>query len=107
MASLARMQGLKSAIKNPTRVARAVRELALLGWPEIYCAFGPGGIGDSILCGAVLLEFLRRGSDPRVWLEGLQTFTRRWVEQHRNGIRDHWTVVRSHPPQENALEAQG
>jgi hypothetical protein len=45
--------------------------------------------------------------NPRVWLEGLQTFTRRWVEQHRNGIRDHWTVVRSHPPQENALEAQG
>ena len=45
--------------------------------------------------------------NPRVWLEGLQSYTRRWVEQHRNGIRDHWTVVRSHPPQENALEAQG
>jgi len=45
--------------------------------------------------------------NPRVWLEGLQAYTRRWVEQHRNGIRDHWTAVRSHPPQENALEAQG
>jgi hypothetical protein len=45
--------------------------------------------------------------NPRVWLEGLQSYTRRWVEQHRNGIRDHWTAVRSHPPQENALEAQG
>ena len=44
---------------------------------------------------------------PRVWLEGLQAYTRRWVERHRNGIRDHWTAVRSHPPQENALEAQG
>jgi hypothetical protein len=44
---------------------------------------------------------------PRVWLEGLQAYTRRWVEQHRNGIRDHWTAVRSHPPQENALKAQG
>ena len=44
--------------------------------------------------------------EPRVWLEGLQTYTRRWVEQHRNGIRDRWTVVRSHSPQENTLEAQ-
>jgi len=45
--------------------------------------------------------------NPRVWLEGLQAYTRRWVEQHRNGIRDHWTAVRSHPSEENALEAQG
>ena len=45
--------------------------------------------------------------NPRVWLEGLQAYTRRWIEQHRNGIRDHWTAVRSHPAQENPLEAQG
>jgi hypothetical protein len=31
--------------------------------------------------------------DPKVWLRGLQTYTRRWVEQHRNGGADTWTVV--------------
>jgi hypothetical protein len=45
--------------------------------------------------------------DPRVWLEGLKIYTRRWVEQHRNGIRDHWTVLRSQPQPENAIQAQG
>jgi hypothetical protein len=29
-----------------------------------------------------------------LWLKGLQAYTRRWVEQHRNGNADTWTVVR-------------
>jgi hypothetical protein len=45
--------------------------------------------------------------NPRVWLEGLQAYTRRWVEEHRNGIRDHWTALRSQSPQKSAFEAQG
>jgi hypothetical protein len=45
--------------------------------------------------------------DPRVWLEGLKIYTRRWVEQHRNGIRDRWTVLRSQPAQGEAFEARG
>ncbi len=31
--------------------------------------------------------------DPELWLRGLQSYTRRWVEQHRNGGVDTWTVV--------------
>jgi hypothetical protein len=31
--------------------------------------------------------------DARLWLRGLQSYTRRWVEQHRNGGADTWTVV--------------
>ena len=31
--------------------------------------------------------------DPRIWLEGLQSYTRRWVRQHRDGGDDNWTVV--------------
>jgi hypothetical protein len=31
---------------------------------------------------------------PDLWLKGLQNYTRRWVEQHRNGNADTWTVVR-------------
>ena len=30
--------------------------------------------------------------DPAIWLKGLQSYTRRWVEQHRNGGADTWTV---------------
>ena len=33
-------------------------------------------------------------ADPKVWLQGLQNYTRHWVEQHRNGNTDTWTVVR-------------
>jgi hypothetical protein len=42
-----------------------------------------------------------------VWLEGLKIYTRRWVEQHRNGTLDHWTVLRSQAQPENAIQAQG
>jgi hypothetical protein len=31
--------------------------------------------------------------DAEMWLRGLQSYTRRWVEQHRNGGMDTWTVV--------------
>jgi hypothetical protein len=32
-------------------------------------------------------------ADPRVWLEGLQSYTLRWVEEHRDGREDHWTAA--------------
>jgi len=31
--------------------------------------------------------------DPARWLEGLQSYTRRWVEEHQGGAADNWTVV--------------
>jgi hypothetical protein len=31
-------------------------------------------------------------ADPRVWLEGLQGYTQRWVDRHRDGGEDNWTV---------------
>jgi len=34
-----------------------------------------------------------RSSDPEVWLMGLKSYTRRWVEQHRDGRADRWTVA--------------
>jgi hypothetical protein len=30
-------------------------------------------------------------SDPRVWLDGLQSYTLRWVAEHRGGREDRWT----------------
>ena len=30
---------------------------------------------------------------PEQWLEGLQSYTRRWVEEHQGGGADTWTVV--------------
>jgi len=32
-------------------------------------------------------------SHPAQWLEGLQSYTRRWVEEHAGGGPDTWTVV--------------
>jgi hypothetical protein len=32
-------------------------------------------------------------TDERVWLAGLKSYTRRWVEVHRNGREDTWTVA--------------
>jgi hypothetical protein len=37
---------------------------------------------------------LLESGKPDLWLQGLQNYTRRWVEQHRNGGADNWTVVR-------------
>jgi hypothetical protein len=31
--------------------------------------------------------------DAREWLKGLKSYTRRWVEEHRDGGADHWTVT--------------
>ncbi len=31
--------------------------------------------------------------DPTLWLEGLQSYTKRWVEEHQAGGADTWTVV--------------
>ena len=31
--------------------------------------------------------------DPACWLEGLQSYTKRWVEEHQGGGADTWTVV--------------
>ena len=30
--------------------------------------------------------------DPVIWLRGLQGYTRRWVEEHRSGRADTWTI---------------
>ena len=61
------------------------------------------------LCGSItdFEQSLLNSRNSRVWLEGLKIYTRRWVEQHRNGIRDRWTVLRSQPQPENAIQAQG
>ena len=32
-------------------------------------------------------------ADPTLWLEGLQSYTKRWVEEHQAGGADTWTVV--------------
>ena len=31
--------------------------------------------------------------DPACWLDGLQSYTKRWVEEHQGGAADKWTVV--------------
>jgi hypothetical protein len=31
--------------------------------------------------------------DPACWLDGLQSYTKRWVEEHQGGGADTWTVV--------------
>ena len=33
-----------------------------------------------------------QSGDPAIWLKGLQSYTRRWVEEHRSGRADTWTV---------------
>jgi len=60
------------------------------------------------LCGSItnFEQSLLDSRDSRVWLEGLKIYTRRWVEQHRNGTLDHWTVLRSQAPQEQAFETR-
>jgi hypothetical protein len=30
--------------------------------------------------------------DAREWLTGLKSYTRRWIEEHKDGGVDHWTV---------------
>ena len=31
--------------------------------------------------------------DAREWLSGLKSYTRRWIEKHKDGGVDHWTVA--------------
>jgi hypothetical protein len=31
--------------------------------------------------------------DAREWLSGLKSYTRRWIEEHKDGETDHWTVT--------------
>jgi hypothetical protein len=31
--------------------------------------------------------------DAREWLSGLKSYTRRWIEEHKDGRADHWTVT--------------
>ena len=45
--------------------------------------------------------------NPEVWLEGLKSYTRRWIEKHRDGCADHWTVIRSTQPQPEACDGGG
>jgi hypothetical protein len=60
------------------------------------------------LCGSItdFEQSLLDSRDSRVWLEGLKIYTRRWIGQHRNGTLDHWTVLRSQAPQEQAFETR-
>ena len=32
--------------------------------------------------------------DAATWLRGLKSYTRRWIEQHRDGAEDKWTISR-------------
>ncbi len=44
--------------------------------------------------------------NPEVWLEGLKSYTRRWIERHRNGGADHWTVIRAAEPEVEVCKAR-
>ncbi len=44
--------------------------------------------------------------NPEVWLEGLKSYTRRWIEKHRDGRADHWTVIRPAEPKREACNAR-
>lgn len=48
---------------------------------------------------------LLRCRNPEVWIEGLKSYTRRWIEKHRNGSADHWTVIRPAEPKREACNA--
>jgi hypothetical protein len=49
---------------------------------------------------------LLKSRNPQVWLEGLKLYTRRWVEQHRNSFRDHWTSKHPQRFQGHVLNTQ-
>lgn len=44
--------------------------------------------------------------NPEVWLEGLKSYTRRWIEKHRDGRADQWTVARSAEPEREVCSAR-
>ena len=49
---------------------------------------------------------LLKSRNPQVWLEGLKLYTRRWIEQHRNGFRGRWTEVCPQRLQGQVLETR-
>jgi hypothetical protein len=49
---------------------------------------------------------LLKSRDPRVWLEGLKLYTRRWIEQHRDGFRGRSASVRPQRFQEQVVGSQ-
>ena len=38
--------------------------------------------------------------DPALWLQGLQSYTKRWVEAHSDGTADMWTIYTTCPMEE-------
>jgi hypothetical protein len=50
---------------------------------------------------------LIKSRNPQVWLEGLKLYTRRWVEQHRNGFQDRSASTRSLSFQEQVVGSRG
>jgi len=50
---------------------------------------------------------LLKSRDPRVWLEGLKLYTRRWIEQHRDGLRGRSASVRPQRFQEQVVGSRG
>jgi hypothetical protein len=49
---------------------------------------------------------LLKSRNPQVWLEGLKLYTRRWIEQHRNGFQDRWTPVHQQGFQGDVLDSR-
>jgi hypothetical protein len=47
---------------------------------------------------------LLKSRNPRVWLEGLKLYTRRWIKRHREGRRDRGTQVCPQHLQRELLE---
>ncbi len=44
--------------------------------------------------------------DPDLWLQGLQSYTKRWVAQHRDGGADTWTIARGNPPERAWIQTE-
>lgn len=73
------------------------------GWLYLPMARATGELGEYMAksrdrqAGSAAFSDIERiqleSGDPELWLQGLQNYTRRWVEQHRNGGVDTWTVV--------------
>jgi len=49
---------------------------------------------------------LLKSRNPRVWLEGLKLYTRRWIERHRDGGRDRRTEACPQHLQRELLETR-
>ncbi len=81
------------------------------GWPHLPMARATGELAEYMAksrdrqAGCASFTAIERtqleSADPRVWLQGLQNYTQRWVEQHRNGNPDTWIVVRGDSAEES------